>query len=888
MARKKKEAPVEEPIVEKEPEQVHVYDYLGQSVLNYAMSVIVARALPDVRDGFKPVHRRIIYDMYKMGLTSNVPHKKCATTVGDVLGHYHPHGDSSVYDAQVRLAQDFSMRYPLVDGHGNFGSIDGDQAAAYRYTEARLAKIAAEVTRDIDKATVDWVPNFDGSEMEPSVLPCRFPNLLVNGSQGIAVGMACNIPPHNMTEVCDAVLKMLKNDMKDKDTTFEEILDIIQGPDFPTGAVMLGDSWKQIYRTGKGSVTMQAVYHIEDEGKKSSIVFTELPYQVNKRELVESIAKYSKEKKLDVSDVRDETDKNGIRVVVELKNRAIPELVLNNLLQHTRLRCNFNANMLCLVDGKPMQLNILQFIRYYIDHQLEVVSRRTVFEKDKANKRLHIVEGLLIAIDHIDEIIDIIKHSVDDNADALTTLMDRFGLSEEQAQTILDMRLRALSGLGRAKLETEHETLINEIARCEKVLGDKHELMKLVSKELREVRNKYGDDRRTKHVADYSDITMEDLIEDEPCVVIRTKIGYLKRMKPSALRLQKRYGKGSHLATISEDYVEDMISTSLLSDIVFFSNFGRVYSTKAYKLAETSRTARGTALVSLLKLQPGEEITNMIAEKEYSEDTSLVLFTKNGITKRVALNNLQNVRITGRNIINLDEGDEVCGTLIVTDADYIQVTTKFGYCAAYAVANIRAMGTSARGVKGIKLTDGDEVVSIQKRELGREVMVITEKGYAKRVKCEDFTVFVGRTARGSRCIKKDSMERVGYVTKVFLIEDPSNDLVITMDNGQIIKTPINKVPVYSRSAMGLRMINISDNPDGVVADVAATSHEEPNEDMDDEDIEDTTVETTEENAEVSESDENTEETVEEPDDTDVSEDESTGVASTESDDELEE
>lgn len=844
MARKtktKQAVPVEE-IVEKEPELVSVADTLGKSYVDYAMSVIVARALPDVRDGFKPVHRRIIYSMQNLGLSANVPHKKCATIVGDVLGHYHPHGDASVYDALVRLGQDFSMRYPLVDGHGNFGSIDGDQAAAYRYTEARLTKLAAEMTRDMDKDTVDWVPNFDGSEKEPAVLPCRFPNLLVNGSQGIAVGMACNIPPHNLTEVCDAALKMLKNDMKGADTTVDEMIDIIKGPDFPTGAEMLGDSWKDIYRTGKGSVTMQAVYHIEEDKKKSSLVFTELPYQVNKRELVESIAKYSKLKKLDVSDVRDETDRDGIRIVVELKNRAIPELVLNNLLQHTKLRCNFNANMLCLVDGRPSQLNVVQFLRYYIDHQMEVVSRRTVFEKKKAKKRLHIVEGLLIAIDHIDEIINIIKNSVDDTKDALQTLMDTFGLSEEQAQTILDMRLRALSGLGRMKLETEQQQLINEIDRCDKVLGDRKELMKLVSKELREVRNKYGNDRKTKHVADYSDIRMEDLIEDEECVVIRTKIGYLKRMKPSNLRLQKRGGKGSHLATINEDYVEDMISTTLLSDILFFSNLGRVYSVPAYKLAETSRQARGTAIVSLLKLQPEEYITNMFAEKDYNDDMSLLLFTKKGITKRVAIGNIQNIRINGKNIIKLDENDEVTGTLIVKNDDFIQVTTKFGYCAAYAVDNIRTMGTAARGVKGIKLTEGDEVVSIQKRELGREVMVITEKGYAKRVRCDDFTVFVGRTARGNRCIKAASMEKVGQIAKVFLIDDLSNDLVITMDNGQIIKTPINKVPLYSRNAMGLRMINISNNPDGVVADVASTIHEEPNDDIDDEN-EDATVDT---------------------------------------------
>ena len=810
------------------------------------MSVITDRALPDVRDGFKPVHRRIMYAMYKAGITHSAAYRKCATTVGDVLGHYHPHGDASVYDALVRLAQDFNLRHPLVDGHGNFGSMDGDPPAAYRYTEARMSKIADEMLRDIDKNTVDWVPNFDGTENEPSVLPSRFPNLLVNGSMGIAVGMACNIPPHNLGEVIDATVQMIENDLKDKETTVSELLDIVKGPDFPTGAVILGRDYRDVYETGRGKIDMECVYDIEQVGKKSQIVITEIPYQVNKKTLVEDIAKYCREKKLDVVDVRDETNRHGVRIVVELKRSAIPELVMNNLLQHTKLRSSFSANMLCLVDGHPMTLNLVQMLRYYLDHQMDVVSRRTVFEKDKAEKRKHIVEGLILAVNDIDEVIDIVRNGADPD-DARQKLMDKFGLDEIQAQTILDLRLRALTGLEHQKLVDELNDLAAEITRCTELLGDRKVLLKQIRKELKEIRRKYADDRKTQHKVDYSDITMEDLIEDEPCVIIRTNFGYLKRMKPGTFRLQKKGGKGSHVATLSEDYIEDMISTSLLSDIIFFTNFGRVYTMKAYQIAETARTSRGTALVSILtKMQPGEKVTGMIAENTYDDERSLMIITKYGVAKRVAMSNLPHVRSNGLFIIKLDEGDEVCSTAVVTDEDNIMVVTKNGYCAAYSCSKIRTMGRQAHGVKGITLTKDDEVVAMQRQELGREIVIITERGYAKRVRCEDFTVYKGRTARGIRCVKNSATERVGNVSKAFLLEDTSNDLMITIDNGQIIKTPIDKIPVYSRTAMGTRMINLSGNPDGVVADVVATVHEEPNDKEDQEDdVLDEVVETSE-------------------------------------------
>ena len=851
-------------------EQVCLPDIMGRNFIDYAMSVITDRALPDVRDGFKPVHRRIMYAMYKAGITHSAAYRKCATTVGDVLGHYHPHGDASVYDALVRLAQDFNLRHPLVDGHGNFGSMDGDPPAAYRYTEARMSKIADEMLRDIDKNTVDWVPNFDGTENEPSVLPSRFPNLLVNGSMGIAVGMACNIPPHNLGEVIDATVQMIENDLKDKETTVSELLDIVKGPDFPTGAVILGRDYRDVYETGRGKIDMECVYDIEQVGKKSQIVITEIPYQVNKKTLVEDIAKYCREKKLDVVDVRDETNRHGVRIVIELKRSAIPELVMNNLLQHTKLRSSFSANMLCLVDGHPMTLNLVQMLRYYLDHQMDVVSRRTVFEKDKAEKRKHIVEGLILAVNDIDEVIDIVRNGADPD-DARQKLMDKFGLDEIQAQTILDLRLRALTGLEHQKLVDELNDLAAEITRCTELLGDRKVLLKQIRKELKEIRRKYADDRKTQHKVDYSDITMEDLIEDEPCVIIRTNFGYLKRMKPGTFRLQKKGGKGSHVATLSEDYIEDMISTSLLSDIIFFTNFGRVYTMKAYQIAETARTSRGTALVSILtKLQPGEFVTGMIAENEYSEDKYLTMITKRGVIKRVSMSNLPHVRSNGLFMIKLDDGDEVRSTVVVQDDDNVMVTTKHGYCAAYPVAKVRPMGRQARGVKGITLSKGDEVIAMQKQELGKEVIIITEKGYAKRVRCEDFTVFKGRTARGNRCVKTSAEDKVGNVSKAFLLEDISNDLVIMMDNGQIIKTPIDKVPVYSRKAMGTRMINLSGNPNGVVADVVATIHEEPCEEQDDDEFEDEVQE--EETLVVPEvSEEETSDDEESPEDDDASE-----------------
>ena len=810
-----------------EHEHVSLPDIMGTSYVDYAMSVITDRALPDVRDGLKPVQRRILYAMHEMKNTPDKPHRKCARIVGDTMGKYHPHGDSSIYGALVYMAQDFNERHVLVDGHGNFGSMDGDGAAAMRYTEARLSKLAVELMRDMECDTVDFAPNFDATEKEPTVFPSRFPNLLVNGSQGIAVGMASNMPPHNLREVCAAAAKMIDNDIKDKDTTVSELIDIVRGPDFPTGACILGESWRDVYRTGKGRIEMQAVHHIETDkkSKKNLIVFTELPYQVNKANLVADIAKYAKEKKLDVADVRDETSRDGLRVVVELKRSAIPEMVLNNLLQHTKLRSGFSANMLCLVDGKPMTLDLVHLVRYYLDHQVDVVTRRTKFELNKANNRRHIVEGLLIAIDHIDEVIDIIRNSKDPDT-AMKTLMEKFGLTEVQAKTILDLRLRTLTGLEKQKMEDELADLKAKIERCQVLLNDNKEMLKQIKKEIKEIAKKYGEDRRTQHVIDYSDITMEDMIPDEPCVIIRTHLGYIKRMKPSAFRTQKKGGKGSHVATVTDDYVTDMLSTSTHSDIIFFTNFGKVYALKAWQIPESSRTARGSALVSLLKLAQGEALTGMVSESEYSDDKYLMLITKKGTAKRVSMSKLPNIRSNGIIIMKLADDDEVRSTTIVTEDDNVMVTTREGYCAAYPVSLFRAMGRTAMGVKGINLSAGDEVVAMYRQELGREVIVITDKGYSKRIRCEDFSIFKHRGAKGNLCIKAATMKKVGKIATALLVEDVANDLLITTASGQMIKTPIANIPVYSRKAMGTRMINLSSDPDSSVIDMIQTVHEE--------------------------------------------------------------
>lgn len=795
-------------------------DILGKSYLNYAMSVIVARALPDVRDGLKPVHRRILYSMYKCGLFKGSPYKKCATTVGDVLGHYHPHGDSSVYDALVRLAQDFSMRYPLIDGHGNFGSMDGDPPAAYRYTEARLDRIADEMLRDIDKDTIDWNDNFDNSMKEPAVLPSRFPNILANGSQGIAVGMACNIPPHNMGELVDACVLMLRNDAAGKDTTVPELLEIVKGPDFPTGGNILGESWREVYATGKGRIELEAVYHMEHEkkSKKPLIVFTEIPYQVNKggeskSSLMSEIVRCVKTRKLDVSDVRDESNRDGVRVVVELRRSAVPELVLNNLLQHTKLRSGFSAQMLMLVDGRPEFLPLDKILRHYLDYQAEIVRRRTAYEADKAAKRKHILEGMIKAVDNIDAVVALIRSS-DDPAEDLKA---RFGMSDGQAQAVLDIRLRALQKLERDKLVAELSEKDAEEARCRRLMSDPNAMRDQLVSELTALKKKYGDPRRTGHKAAVGDFVADDLVEDEPCVIMRTDMGYVKRMKPGAFRLQKRGGRGSHVATAGGDCVLDMVSATALSRVMFFTDLGRVYCVRAYQIPDTAKTARGTALAGLLpKMRPDENVTGMVVmDKSGADDSHLVVGTVGGVIKRVPLSDLpENIRSSGLALIDLDEGDHVCGTAVAADDDMVLVVTKDGNCASYPSSLVRAVSRIARGVKSINLADGDGVAAVTVCARGSTVLIVTEAGYGKRVPADEVPAYKSRAVDGAQCIKVSDRPVVGRVAKVLPV-DPSvdvdgTDVVLTGSNGQVIRIPLASVPAYGRRAKGLRMINLGD------------------------------------------------------------------------------
>jgi len=816
-------------------------DILGKSYVNYAMSVIVARALPDVRDGLKPVHRRILYSMYKGGLTKGSPYKKCATTVGDVLGHYHPHGDSSVYDAMVRLAQDFSMRYPLIDGHGNFGSMDADPSAAYRYTEARLERISDEMLRDIDKDTVDWNDNFDGSMKEPAVLPSRFPNILANGSQGIAVGMACNIPPHNMGELMDACLLMLGNDANGRETTVPELLEVVKGPDFPTGGNILGESWREVYATGRGRIELEAVYHMEHEkkSKKPLIVFTEVPYQVNKggdskSSLMNEIVRCVKTRKLDVADVRDESNRDGVRVVVELRRSAIPELVLNNLLQHTKLRTSFAAQMLMLVDGRPEFLSLDKILRHYLDYQAEVVRRRTAYEADRAAKRVHVLDGMLKAVDNIDAVIGVIRSSDDPAAD----LMSQFSLTAEQAQAVLDIRLRALQKLERDKLEAERAEKQAEEARCRTLLAQPDALRDQLASELAALGNRYRDDRRTGHKAAVGDFVADDLVEDEPCVLMRTSMGYIKRMKPVAFRLQKRGGRGSHVATADGDCVLDMVSATALSRVVFFTDLGRAYCVRAYQIPDTAKTARGSALAGLLmKMRPDESVTGMVVMDRIKADGGhLVVGTVNGVIKRIPLADMpENIRSNGLALIDLDDGDKVCGTAVTDDHDLVLVVTKDGNCASYSASLVRAVSRMARGVKAINLSNGDEVAAVATCPYGSTVLIVTEAGFGKRVPSDEVPVYKSRAVDGAQCIKVADRLEVGRVARVIPVgpdvDASATDLVMTGSNGQVIRIPLDSVPAYGRRAKGLRMINLGDGVHIISAALTERSGEEPEDEV---------------------------------------------------------
>ena len=798
------------------PDQVIVESELVKemkdSYIDYAVSVIVGRALPDVRDGLKPVHRRILYSMYESGLTWDKPFKKSATCVGDVLGKYHPHGDASVYDALVRLAQDFSMRYMLVDGHGNFGSVDGDPPAAYRYTEARMAKMAGDMLADIEKDTVDWSPNFDESRKEPKVLPARFPNLLVNGSSGIAVGMATNIPPHNLREVIDAAVCVLENPEAD----LADLMQYIKGPDFPTKGIIMGRAGiRAAYATGRGRVTIRARTEFEEYGRnhdRTRIIVTELPYQVNKRMLIAAIAEQVKEKRLEgISDLRDESDRNGMRIVIELKHDANPQVVLNHLLTQTQLQTTFAINMLALVDNQrqPRVLSLRNILDEYLTFQEEVITRRTLFDKRKAEERAHLLEGLLIAQDNIDEVIQIIRSSYDN---ARENLMNRFDLDEVQAQAICDMRLIALQGLNREKLQNEYNELEKKIAWFQELLSNRELLLGQMKKELLEIRDKYGDDRLTEIQDVVDEIDIEDLIEEETCVFTLTAAGYIKRMPVSTYRAQKRGGKGISAQSLrEEDYVDTLFTASSHDNILFFTSSGRVYKKKGYQIPEASRTAKGTHLNNIFQFEPGEKVTTMIHGRDYDENGYLFMVTKNGTVKRTEKSAFRNIRAVGLRVLTLDEGDELITVLETDGQENILIATHDGQAICFRESDVRPMGRTAMGVRGIKLRAGDYVIGGALAKLGTMLLAITENGYGKRTPIEEYIRSGGEPQhRGGFGLRGYQItEKTGKAAGVKVVRE-DDDILIISDDGTIIRMAAADVNVYSRTAQGVRVMRVSE------------------------------------------------------------------------------
>ena len=798
------------------PDQVIVESELVKemkdSYIDYAVSVIVGRALPDVRDGLKPVHRRILYSMYESGLTWDKPFKKSATCVGDVLGKYHPHGDASVYDALVRLAQEFSMRDRLIDGHGNFGSVDGDPPAAYRYTEARMAKMAGDMLADIEKDTVDWSPNFDESRKEPKVLPARFPNLLVNGSSGIAVGMATNIPPHNLREVIDAAVCVLENPEAD----LADLMQYIKGPDFPTKGIIMGRAGiRAAYATGRGRVTIRARTEFEEYGRnhdRTRIIVTELPYQVNKRMLIAAIAEQVKEKRLEgISDLRDESDRNGMRIVIELKHDANPQVVLNHLLTQTQLQTTFAINMLALVDNQrqPRVLSLRNILDEYLTFQEEVITRRTLFDKRKAEERAHLLEGLLIAQDNIDEVIRIIRSSYDN---ARENLMNRFDLDEVQAQAICDMRLIALQGLNREKLQNEYNELEKKIAWFQELLSNRELLLGQMKKELLEIRDKYGDDRLTE-IQDVADeIDIEDLIEEETCVFTLTAAGYIKRMPVSTYRAQKRGGKGISAQSLrEEDYVDTLFTASSHDNILFFTSSGRVYKKKGYQIPEASRTAKGTHLNNIFQFEPGEKVTTMIHGRDYDENGYLFMVTKNGTVKRTEKSAFRNIRAVGLRVLTLDEGDELITVLETDGQENILIATHDGQAICFRESDVRPMGRTAMGVRGIKLRAGDYVIGGALAKLGTMLLAITENGYGKRTPIEEYIRSGGEPQhRGGFGLRGYQItEKTGKAAGVKVVQE-DDDILIISDDGTIIRMAAADVNVYSRTAQGVRVMRVSE------------------------------------------------------------------------------
>ena len=816
--------------------EVDLQKTMESDYIDYAMSVIASRALPDVRDGLKPVQRRILYSMIELNNGPDKPHRKCARIVGDTMGKFHPHGDSSIYGSLVNMAQPWSMRYCLVDGHGNFGSVDGDGAAAMRYTEARLTKISMEMTADINKDTVDFAPNFDETEKEPVVLPARFPNLLVNGTTGIAVGMATNIPPHNLREVIAAVVKMIDNKVdEDRETDIEELLPIVKAPDFPTGGIILGTRGaEEAYRTGRGKVVVRAVTDIEAmPNGKSRIIVTELPYMVNKANLITKIAEYVKLKKLDgITALRDESDREGMRIVIELRHDVNANVMLNRLYKHTQLQDSFGIIMLSLVNNEPRVLGLVDMLHHYIVHQEEVVTRRTQYDLNKAEERNHIVEGLLIALDNIDEVIKIIRGSATVQI-AKEQLMARFGLSDAQAQAIVDMRLRTLTGLERDKLEQEHAELLKKIEELKLILSDKKVLLGVIRKEIIEISDKYGDDRKTQIGHDDSEIDIEDMIPNVNTVIAMTNVGYIKRMSIDNFRAQNRGGKGiKGISTIENDYVEDLLMTTTHNYIMFFTNKGRAYRLKAYQIPEASRTSRGTAIVNLLQLAPDEKITATIPIKEYTDEKNLFMVTKKGTVKKTPVMEFANVRKNGLTAINLDDDDELIEVKTTKSDSEIFLVTKNGMCIRFKETDVRPTGRTSMGVRGIMLGDQDEVVGMQLNSQGDSLLIVSEKGFGKRTELSEFHI-QNRGGKGVKCYK--ITEKTGNVIGVKAVRDEHEIMMIT-DSGILIQLRMEEITVHGRVTSGVKMINL-DKGVSVVA-IAKVREKISNGDTEFENIED--------------------------------------------------
>ena len=821
-------------------EEIDLEKKMKESYIDYAMSVIASRALPDVRDGLKPVQRRILYSMIELNNGPDKPHRKCARIVGDTMGKYHPHGDSSIYGALVNMAQDWSTRYPLVDGHGNFGSVDGDGAAAMRYTEARLSKISMELTADINKNTVDFEPNFDETEKEPVVLPARFPNLLVNGTSGIAVGMATNIPPHNLREVIGAVVKIIDDQMENKETSIEDIMKIVKGPDFPTGATILGTRGiNEAYRTGRGKIVVRAVSNIETMANgKSRIIVTELPYMVNKARLISKIADLVKEKRVDgIVDLSDQSSREGMRICIELRRDANANVILNQLYKHTQLQDTFGVIMLALVNGEPKVLNLRDMLGYYLKHQEEVITRRTQYELNKAEERAHILQGLLIALDHIDEVISIIRGSQTVQI-AKAELMEKFQLSDAQAQAIVDMRLRALTGLEREKLEKEYEELMKRIGELKAILADRHLLLGVIKEEILAISEKYGDERRTHIGFDVYDISTEDLIPREDVVITMTKLGYIKRMTSDTFKSQNRGGRGiKGMQTLDEDYVEELFLCSTHHYIMFFTNTGRVYRLKGYEIPEAGRTARGTAIINLLQLQPEEKITAVIPIKEYEEGKYLFMATKKGLVKKTPIMDYANVRKTGLAAITLREDDELIEVKTTDNEKDILLITKYGQCIRFHETDVRPTGRTSMGVRGMNLSDQDEIIGMQLNTQGDYLLIVSEKGMGKLTDMNEFTS-QNRGGKGIRCYK--IIEKTGNVVGVKAVNEDDEIMIINKE-GIIIRTECTGISKLGRITSGVKLINLDDN-----VSVASIAKVRKTEDNGEEESQDENEEVTEE------------------------------------------